>query len=275
MTDKELATFQEIIQRESGIHLPPAKKALLIGRLSRRLRKLGLESFSAYCEILLEGHAEERQQMLDCVCTNETRFFREQQQFEFLEQKVFPEWREAAHAKRRSRRIRVWSAACSTGQEPCSLAMSLLSGFPPQSGWEIEILATDLSMRALTKAQQGIWPMPKPDEIPASYLKQFMLRGRRSQEGKIAASRELRNVIRFQRLNLYAESYDILEPFDVIFCRNVFIYFDVPAKIKVLQHLLQYLAPNGYLFMGHAESLLHLSKKVQCIAPSVYVHSGG
>src|SRR5688572_7467187 len=140
VTDKEFALFQALIHQDAGIFLSPAKKALLVGRLSQRLRELSLTSFGAYYRRIVEGDSAERARMLDCICTNETRFFREPGHFDFLERQVFPNW-----AERNPRRIRVWSAGCSTGEEPYSLAMTLLHNLPSSRGWDIEVLGTDLS----------------------------------------------------------------------------------------------------------------------------------
>jgi chemotaxis protein methyltransferase CheR len=270
---KEFAFFRDLIHRESGIFLSEAKKALVVGRLGRRLRELGLSSLGAYCRLLAEGDEQERMRMLDCICTNETHFFREPRQFEFLVQRVFPEWAARAAAGM-PRRIRAWSAACSTGEEPCSLAMTLLAHFPPSSGWTVEILASDLSTRALDQARAGLWSIDKAKEIPERYLKAFMLRGRGPQEGVMKAGLEVRSLVRFQRVNLNHDRYPVAGPFDLVFCRNVLIYFDVASKIRVVNRLLDQLATGGYLFLGHAESLTGLSGRVRSVGPTVYVRAG-
>ena len=269
---KEFALFRDLIQRESGIFLSEAKKALVVGRLGRRLRELGLRSLAAYYRLLVEGDEQERTRMLDCICTNETHFFREPRQFEFLEQRVFPDWAARAAAGR-PRRIRAWSAACSTGEEPYSLAMTLLAHFPPSSGWTLEILASDLSTRALDQARAGLWSVDKAREIPERYLKAFMLRGTGAQEGVMKAGPEIRSLLRFQRVNLNQDRYPVQGPFDLVFCRNVLIYFDVASKARVVHRLLDELAPGGYLFLGHAESLTGLSDRGRSVGPTVYVRA--
>ena len=269
---KEFALFRDLIHRESGIFLSEAKKALVVGRLGRRLRELGLSSLGAYYRLLAEGDEQERMRMLDCICTNETHFFREPRQFEFLEQQVFPEWAARAAAGR-PRRIRAWSAACSTGEEPYSLAMTLLARFPPSSGWTLEILASDLSTRALDQARAGLWSVDKAREIPERYLKAFMLRGRGPQEGVMKAGPEIRSLLRFQRVNLNQDRYPVPGAFDLVFCRNVLIYFDVASKAGVVHRLLDQLAPGGYLFLGHAESLTGLSDRGRSVGPTVYVRA--
>jgi chemotaxis protein methyltransferase CheR len=204
--------------------------------------------------------------MLDAICTNETHFFREPRHFEFLCDRVFPAWREAAEAGRRPRRARVWSAACSTGEEPYTLAMTLLASLP---GWDVEILATDLSTKVLARAEAAIWPLEKAREIPEPYLKAYMLKGYGSQEGLMKAAPELRALVRFARLNLTHESPG-LGQFDLVFCRNVLIYFDKETKGKVVNRLLDRLLPDGFLFLGHAESLGGFTTRAKAVLPTVY-----
>ncbi|HYO60133.1 protein-glutamate O-methyltransferase [Archangium sp.] len=269
--DREFRLIQEWVYREAGIFLAPVKKALVMARLGPRLRALGLDSYAAYFQhVMAKGNEDERVRMLDCICTNETRFFREPAHFDFLVREVCPTWREQAAAERRSRRIRGWSAACSTGEEPYSLAMVLLSRFPPDSGWEVEILATDLSTRALERARAGLWPLDKAREIPQEHLRAFMLKGVRSQAGRMQVGPLVRSVVRFERLNLNAERYSGVGTFDLIFCRNVLIYFDPASKSGVLRRLMRHLSPTGYLFLGHAESLAGSTVQARCVQPAVY-----
>jgi chemotaxis protein methyltransferase CheR len=268
----EFALLQALIHREAGIYLSDAKKALVVGRLSRRLRDLNLGSFAAYYRVVETDEAE-RVRMLDCICTNETHFFRDPRQFEFLERQVFPAWMARAESGIMSKRIRAWSAACSTGEEPYSLAMTLLTRFPPSSGWDIEVLASDLSTRALDQARAGVWPIDKAAEIPARSLKAFMLRGVGPQEGVMKAGPEIRSVVRFERLNLSEARSELPGPFDLVFCRNVLIYFDVASKAQVVSRLLGQLSPQGFLFLGHAESLAGLTELARSVGPTVYVHA--
>lgn len=270
ITEKEFLRFQELIYRVAGIWLSRAKTALLVGRLSQRLRRLGLNSFSEYYRVV-SGDPEELTQMLNAVSTNETRFFREPGQFEFLEKRILPPWMADAEASKRSRKIRVWSAGCSTGQEPYSLAMSLLHHLPPSAGWEIEIIATDLSTRVLEMAKSATWEFGKASEIPDHYLKAFMLRGHGEQKGKMKAGREIRSLIHFSRLNLNDAKYPVSGKFDLIFCRNVLIYFNLETRTRIVRRLLDYLAPEGYLFVGHAESLHTMSGVLRTFVPTIYM----
>ena len=265
--DEDFIRFQTLIHEEAGIWLAPIKKALLAGRLGRRLRTLGIAAWRDYYELVISDEAE-RVRMLDAICTNETHFFREPRHFEFLAERVFPAWREQADAGRRPHRVRVWSAACSTGEEPYSLAMTLLTAFP--TGWELEVLATDLSTKVLERAQRAVWPMEKAAEIPEAHRKAFMLRGFGAQEGLMKAGPEIRSIVRFARVNLVGD-WPASPPFDLVFCRNVLIYFDRTVKARVIERLLGRLDPHGYLFLGHAESLGGLSSQVQPVIPTVYM----
>jgi chemotaxis protein methyltransferase CheR len=266
---EEFALFQALVLRESGIHLGAKNRAMLVSRLWKRLRATELNSFSAYYR-KVKADPQELVLMLDCICTNETHFFREPAAFECLRHRVFPEWMAQADANKRSRTLRVWSAACSTGEEPYSLAMTLLSEFPASSGWTVEVLGTDLSTKVLGRASKAIWPAEKIADVPVDYQRKFLLKGFGPEKGKIKAADELREVIRFQRLNLTQEPYPVMDPFDLIFCRNVLIYFEWETKIKVVDRLGRFLTPQGYLFLGHAESLHGVSDKLRSVAPKVF-----
>lgn len=271
ISDREFALFQKLIYRQSGIHLASGKKALLEARLTRRLRELGLRSFDAYYRHILEmDPGDELIVLLDRISTNETHFFREPKQFEFLANEVFPAWKHRHRSAGGSRHIRVWSAACSSGEEPYSLAMMLWEHFPPGSGWDFEILATDLSTRVLGTGSAGIWPIAKASEIPQNYLKKYMLKGTGEQSGHMKAGAELRSVVRFQRINLNDEDYPVARNLDLIFCRNVLIYFDAQSRARVIQRLVDHLAPNGFLFVGHAESLSGVTDRVRYVVPTIY-----
>jgi chemotaxis protein methyltransferase CheR len=256
LSDREFALLRTLIYREAGIHLTSAKKALVVARLGRRLRALGLRSFGAYYELVSapEG-ADERVHMLDAMSTNETSFFRERRHFELLEREILPQWQREASAGQRARRVRAWSAGCSTGEEPYSLAMVLLKHLPPSAGWEIDILATDLSTRVLERARAGLWPIEKAEAIPSEYRRAYMLRGIREHEGSMKAGPELRAVVHFAQLNLRRDNYPAPHNCDLIFCRNVLIYFDQPTRAHITGQLRSHLQPGGYLFLGHAETL--------------------
>lgn len=271
ITDADFVLFQRMLEKETGIYLSYAKKSLLVGRLSRRLRELGLNNLRKYYK-RVQADPAEHVRMIDCISTNETQFFREPLHFEFLEQRLLPQWIAQAEAGQRSRRIHVWSAGCSTGEEPVSIAMTLLHHLPKSAGWQIEILATDISTRVLTRARGGIWPVEKARQIPTPYLKACMLRGTGTQEGSMKAGPEIQRVVRFERFNLLGERAPSVPGFfDMIFCRNVLIYFQPETKTRVVRRLLSHLAPDGFLFVGHSESLNHLSDCVRSVVPTVYI----
>jgi chemotaxis protein methyltransferase CheR len=190
--------------------------------------------------------------MTDAVSTNETRFFRDREQLDFIEKTAVPAW--LAAAKGAPRRIRVWSAGCSTGEEAFSIAMVLLAKLPPESGLTVEVLATDISGAALERARTARWPAQRMHEIPEAYRQRFFELD--ASQGDYKPSAELRSVVRFQRLNLCDWYYPVTGHFDLVFCRNVLIYFDTDARAAVTRRLVERLAPNGLLLLGMAESLL-------------------
>lgn len=274
LTKQEFVLFQDLILRESGIHLGARNRAMLVSRLWRRLRALELNSFAAYYR-LVRANPAEMVQMLDYVSTNETHFFREPASFKCLRERVFPEWLAAADLNQRPRTLRVWSAACSTGEEPYSLAMLLLSGFPPENGWKIEVLGSDLSTKVLARAAKATWPSDKISNVPVEYQRQFFLKGFGPDKGKIRVTDEVRRVVRFQRVNLVHDEYEVFGPFDLIFCRNVIIYFEWETKLKVIDRVGRYLAPNGYLFLGHAESVHGMTEHLESVTPKVFRSAHG
>ena len=273
---RDFRQLRKLVYEEAGIHLPDAKRALCEARLARRLRELGLNGYEQYCELLLDAdNSAERVHMLNCITTNETHFFREPKHFELLDKIVFPRFSALAAAGAMPRRLRAWSAACSSGEEPYTLAMSLLAAFPAESGWEHDVFASDISTRMLERAIDATWPIDKAKEIPERYLKRFMLRGVGPQEGKLRCGPELRQLVRFSRVNLNQPPYPLAGSFDLIFCRNVLIYFDAQSRQRVIDQLIDRLSPRGYLFVGHSESLHNVTRRVSLVAPSVYVRREG
>jgi len=263
--------YQQLIYHESGIWLGEHKHALLTGRLARRLRLLSLKDMREYFELITQPDQQhERAVMIDCITTNQTHFFREPRHFDFLKEHVFPRWRHERSAGARSARLRIWSAGCSSGEEPYSLAMLLLKHFPIEQGWECEVLATDICTRVLEKARSAVYSIEKAKEIPAEFLHAYMLKGRGDHKGEMKVSPELHRLVRFARVNLHADSYPILGSFDLIFCRNVLIYFDQRSKEKVIAGLLRHLSGTGLLIVGHSEHLGSTSKDLRAVAPTIY-----
>jgi chemotaxis protein methyltransferase CheR len=267
--------FQKLIYGETGIWLGSSKTALLCGRLFRRLRALGITSLKEYYECVAgPDQWEERDRMIDAITTNETRFFREPRQFEFMVQKAFPHWRAEADRRSRSKRVRIWSAGCSSGEEPYTVAMLLAKHLPTEEGWDARLLATDISNRVLEKARHGIYPIARSAEVPKELLRSFMLRGTTDRSGEMKVKIEIQQMVDFQRFNLNHESDVGGSPFDIILCRNVLIYFDVASKQRVITNLCRHLAADGFLFVGHAENLNSISSQLKCIEPSIYTMTG-
>jgi chemotaxis protein methyltransferase CheR len=263
--EDEFAHFQRLIATASGIALGPNKKMLLISRLAPRMRALGVRSFSEYYQMVTAPDGEaELTQMLDCICTNETRFFREPRQFEFLRGGLIDE---LCHG--RPRRLRVWSAGCSTGEEPYSIAMTLVHHLPA-SCFSLEIVGSDLSTRALDHARRAIWPIARAEEIPLAYFQNYMLRGTGPQQGNMRVGPEIRKIVSFTRDNLARPMPPRLGMFDIIFFRNVLIYFNAETRAAILSRILGWLNPHGYLFLGHAESLGGVTDQMETIMPAVY-----
>ncbi|HEY9898707.1 MAG TPA: protein-glutamate O-methyltransferase CheR [Pantanalinema sp.] len=259
LSDREFADIQALLYREAGIKLAPGKKPMVSGRLSKRVAALGLPTYGAYYERIAHGRdPAELQRALDLLTTNETYFFREPKHFEFL--------RDQALAKRGAGPMRVWSAASSSGEEAYSVAM-VLAATLGDSPWEV--VGTDISARVLEQAVSGRYPMARTQGIPAEYLKRYCLKGVRSQEGHLLVDRSLRERVAFKLANL-VEPQAQLGLFDVIFLRNVMIYFDQAIKQQVVANLLPRLKPGGYLFVGHSESLNGVSDALASVRPAIY-----
>ena len=263
LSEADFARLQRMIEQRSGIFV--TSPALLVQRLTRRLRDLELDTFGAYCARLTHD-ADEQTHMLECICTHETRFFREPQQLQFFET-VCHGWHARADQGSRERALRVWSAGCASGEEPYTLAMILRAHLP---AWRVEILASDLSSCALGRVDAATWPIARASEIPDTYLRRFMLQGTGTQDGWMRAAPELQALVRSQRINLVEPDGPPEGHFDAVFCRNVLIYFREPFRTRVLERLLRHLTPGGYLFLGHAEGLGAHSHDVRAVGPIVY-----
>ncbi len=267
--------FQKLIYSETGIWLGNSKTALLCGRLFRRLRELEIPTLKEYFEQVSQPEQEEeRARMIDAITTNETRFFREPRQFEFLEKTIFPRWRNEAEQGTRPRRLRIWSAGCSSGEEPYTLAMLAAARLPLEEGWDVRVLATDISNRVLEKAGRGIYPITRSAELPEPILHRFMLRGTGEREGEMKVKNEIQGMVAFRRSNLSQETSVAEAPFDAIFCRNVLIYFDAASKQRVVTNLVRQLIPNGLLFVGHAENLTNMTDELSSLESTIYIKPG-
>lgn len=261
---REFAAIQKLMEAETGVHLTDSKAALVMARLGRRLRELKLRSYGEYIAHLEAHRSKETCELVDRLLTNETRLFREGWQFEFLEQTIIPLWRRERTAAS-SEGVKVWSAACSTGEEPASLAAVMDLRLPAAEGHRVQILATDLSTRALAAARSLTFPAARAEDVPAAYARHFESAG----EDRIRLRPSSSRLIRFDTLNLLSPGVTAAS-FDLILCRNVLIYFARETKQMVIDHMWRALKPGGFLFVGHAESLVGIIEGQRPIKPAVY-----
>ncbi|MBV4473604.1 protein-glutamate O-methyltransferase CheR [Pseudomonas sp. B2M1-30] len=258
--DSEFRQFQSWLHRAAGISLSEAKKPLVAGRLFKRLRHYEFNSYGEYLTLIMgRDGAAELQVALDMLTTNETYFFREPKHFEFLREVVLPE-------VRGGQPLRVWSAACSSGEEPYSLAMTLAEGLGSKP-WEI--VASDISTQVLARACTGHYPMTRTSTLPRELLVKYCLKGIGRQEGTFLVEAGLRSRIQFLQVNLN-EPLAPMGEFEVIFLRNVMIYFEMETKRRVVARMLPLLKPGGYLIVSHSESLNGVCESLQLVAPSIY-----
>jgi chemotaxis protein methyltransferase CheR len=259
ITDSEFGRFQRFIYDAAGISLPDSKKALVSGRLAKRLAACHVATYAEYFRLLTNGDAPlEVQMAVDLLTTNETYFFREPKHFEFLKQR-------ASAARRPTGAFRVWSAAAATGEEAYSIAMVLEDCMPGR--WEV--VGSDISARVLEKARRGHYGMERISHLPAGYLRRFCLKGIGSVGGTLLIEPELRSKVAFQQINLN-KALPQLGSFDFVFLRNVMIYFDAATKRRVVERVLSVLKPEGYLLVGHSETLVSISSAVEPVAPATY-----
>lgn len=260
ITDREFQLFRDFLYQHVGISLSPAKKSLLCGRLGRRLVHHGLHSYGDYYRLITGSQAGgELQTAIDLLTTNETHFFREESHFDFLRQEV------RARA-RPDRPFRVWSAACSSGDEPYSIAM-LLADELGDGPWEV--VASDISTRMLERGRAGLYPIERSRGIPPAYLKAYCLKGIGAHEGSFLISQGLRDRVKFQQVNLNAP-LPRLGMFDLVFLRNVMIYFAPETKAKVVGQIAPLLPVGGHLLVGHSESLSGVCEELRLVVPSIY-----
>ncbi|PLX81148.1 MAG: chemotaxis protein CheR [Desulfuromonas sp.] len=271
LTQDEFNKVASLVHGRAGIKMPVQKKSMLEARLRKRIRSLDLDSFTGYVEFLFEkeGLDHELVHLLDVVSTNKTDFFRESAHFDFLKNQAFPALLEQ-HGVGVTRPLKAWSAGCSTGEEPYTLAMTLLESSLEIPDYKFKILGTDLSTIVLQKAVQAIYPESKTTIIPPEIKKKYLLRSKDRDSGLIRMAPIVRQNVTFSRLNFMDEDFGLDDTFHLIFCRNVIIYFDQGTQRRLLSRLLDHLKPNGYLFMGHSETLHGLGLPIRQLAPSVY-----
>lgn len=268
MSAKEFRLISRLVEGTCGIKMPEAKKNMLESRLQKRLRNLELRSFKEYYDLLVgpQGKRGEMARMIDAVTTNKTDFFREPAHFRYLERRVLPELVGSGAV----RSLRIWSAGCSSGEEPYTLAMVLREYGDIHIPFPFSILATDICTTVLEKAAKGIYEEEKIIPIPDAMRRKYLLRSKDRSKGLVRVAPELRSQVLFRRLNFMDETFNISDPMHIIFCRNVLIYFDRETQEKLLNKFCRHLVPGGYLFLGHSETINGMVVPVVQVESTIY-----
>lgn len=268
LDDREFRRLASFIERELGIRMPESKRVMLESRLQKRLRLHGLGSFREYVDYVFSerGLRTEMINMIDAVTTNKTDFFREADHFDFLRSRILPGLAENGAG----RTLSFWSAGCSSGEEPYTLAMVLEDFRSRTPRMDYRILATDISSRVLEAAERAIYDMDKVEPIPYDYKKRFLLRSKNPDRAEVRIRPELRAKVDFRRVNFMDETYPVPSGFDTVFCRNVIIYFDRPTQERILGHICAHIRPGGWLFIGHSETLTGMNLPLRGTAPTIY-----
>lgn len=270
ISEKDFKRLGELIYSQCGIQMKESKRTMLQARLQKRMRKLGVDSFEHYCNYLFspDGMKDELIHLIDVVTTNKTDFFREPKHFEYLTKKAIPELINVQKSVRKS--VSIWSAGCSTGQEPYTLAMVLNDFAEKLQGFTYSILATDISTQVLEKAKLAIYESEVVEPVPLEFKRKYLLRSKDKNKDIVRVASELRDRICFRRLNFMDDDFGLREPVDIIFCRNVIIYFDRPTQEKLFNRFCRYLSIGGYIFVGHSETLHSLNVPLTMVAPTIY-----
>lgn len=271
ISEKDFARLSRLVHDQCGIKMPPHKINMLEARLRKRLRSLGLTSYDQYCDYLFGpgGEKGELVNLIDVVTTNKTDFFREAKHFDLLAETVLPRLL-SSYGIGLQRPLRVWSAGCSTGEEPYTLAMVLSEFALTTPGFDFSILATDISTQVLEKARLAIYRQERAEPVPEGLKKKYLLRSRDPGKSQVRVVPELRTKVHFRRLNFMDASFGLREPIDIVFFRNVMIYFERAQQTALLQRFCNVLPPGRYLFTGHSESLHGMGLPVVQVAPAVY-----
>lgn len=275
LQQKEFTRLSRFIQSEFGIKMPEIKKTLLESRLQKRLRNLRLSSFKEYCDYLFsdEGLNQELPYFIDKVTTNKTDFFRENEHFEWMEKNALPAI--IRSKKMVHERINIWSAGCSSGEEPYTLAM-VVSNFLENNGLnnlQVSILATDVSLEVLNAAQKAVYDETKAAPIPLNMKKKYLLKSKKEGTKIVKIAPEIRKLVQFGRLNFMDQNYGIKEKMDIVFCRNVIIYFDKVTQEKILNRIVNQLLPGGYFFQGHSETTQGINLPLKQVFPTIYIRT--
>lgn len=265
-TDEDFERLCALSAQHAGIALSSSKRHMVYSRLVRRLRALRLPGFQQYCELLQDGDQGEVVQFVNAITTNLTSFFREPHHFEHLGSELLPYLLER---RAKQRRLRIWSAGCSTGEEPYSIAMTVAECVPQRRDWDIRILATDLDTEVLAKAEAGIYERSRVASLDAKRLKRWFLKGKGKAENLVRVRSELRDLISFRQLNLN-RPWPLRGPFDAVFCRNVVIYFDKPTQRILFDRFADITAADGYLYIGHSETLYRVCERYAPLGKTIY-----
>ena len=265
LTDSEFKRLREIVHARTGIALSEAKRELVYGRLARRLRKLKLTSFAEYCRLVESSESEELQELTNAITTNLTSFFRENYHFEQLAAEVLPQ---VTSKRAAARRMRLWSAGCSTGEEPYSISIVLREELARLANWDVKLLATDIDSKVVATAAEGAYASERFKGVPPERVRNWFqpIAGRPDIS---AASAELKALITFKQLNLL-DPWPMKGPFDVIFCRNVVIYFDKETQRGLFDRMADLQEPGGWLFIGHSENLHNVTRRYKLVGRTVY-----
>lgn len=270
LTDEQFHKIADFIQTNVGIKMPDQKKIMVQSRLQSRLKSLKIDNFDDYINFAFSATSasdEEIALMIDVITTNLTSFFRENQHFEAMTKKVLPEFAERGWDK-----IELWSAACSSGQEPytLSIVMSEFIKNNPNKIKDFSVLATDISSRVLDKAVSAVYEMDDIEDLSLDLKKKYFLKSKKIEDNKVRVKPELRNKVKFERLNFMDNSYPIQTKKHIIFCRNALIYFDKPTQESVIRKLTEHLLPNGYLFLGHSETIFGMDLPLETVGPTIF-----
>lgn len=267
LTDDEFKFICRYVYKIAGIVLNDSKREMVYRRLTRIIRERKLSSFSEYCEILKHNDPEERSYFINAITTNLTSFFREKHHFDYLLQHELPRLLEN---NRHNKKIRIWSSASSTGEEPYSIAITLMEALKAYlSNWDVKVLATDIDSEVLAKAKAGIYEHQRISDIPEEYKSTYFKKGTGKNLNRVKADVKLQKLITFKQLNLLHE-WPMKGPFDVIFCRNVIIYFDKATQQELFERYYELLAPGGLLFLGHSESLGNFQKYFENVGRTIF-----
>ena len=263
---KDFDKVRSFILKETGITLSEGKKNMVYGRLSRRLRQTGMNTFKEYIEFASQDNSEERVNFVNAITTNLTSFFREEHHFDFLKNTVIPH---LMRKNARTRKIRIWSAGCSTGEEPYSIAIALYESIPDIENWDVKILATDLDTNVLAHGRAGVYDAERITGLNKTRTSTWFLKGKGQHTGSVRVDSRLKSLITFNQLNLMKE-WPMKGPFDFMFCRNVIIYFEKATQRVLFDRYSKLLVDDAHLFLGHSESLYKVSDKFELIGNTIY-----